>query len=60
MAKEGDLIKAGISFYPIRSGQFGFILNAFGRMLFVRYARKLRKIKIHFHKRLPLLTDGCE
>jgi hypothetical protein len=37
---EGQLIRWGFNFYPLRSGQFGFLFIGFGRCWWCRYAKR--------------------
>lgn len=40
---EGEQIRWGFNFYPLSSGQAGFLLIGFGRCLQARYSKRLRR-----------------
>ena len=47
---EGEQIKNGFNFYPDGSGSIGFVLRIKQTSYFVRYAKKLQKMKFHTKK----------
>jgi len=46
---EGGTVRTGFNFYPLTSNQFGFVFKLRNFILFLRYNKKLGKVKCHKH-----------